>query len=222
MKLPLPGRRWLLVLCVFVLSSLWLLTPTPVLLPPAPAPPASACLVPPLPELSDAEALAFEQGGGSASAVNTGGLTSATARALGRFMRVVRSVGGVLALNSAYRPAAYQAHLRVVWETWMLQLRDNHEPQCQTLRAQVQQEFWRHHLLERQRPVPVSDHTLGIGFDAAVSIPAGARLHRRRVTLDHLARLAGILRPDVFRDPVHFRLIGARASRLRLRARRSA
>ena len=36
------------------------------------------------------------------------------------------------------------------------------------------------------------------------------RARRRRVSLDRLARLAGMMRPDIRRDPVHFRLIGGR------------
>ncbi len=216
--MPLPQKRWLFV-CVPVFSAVWFLTPRFAAVPPLPPTPPGACLVPPLPELSDPEALAFEQRAGSPDVADIHGLTSATARALARFARAVHSVGGAVALSSAYRPAAYQSHLRAVWETWILYLKDNKQIQCEGVRAQVQQEFLRHRLLERQRPVPVSDHTLGIGFDAAVSIPSGARLYRRRVTLDRLARLAGIHRPDIFRDPVHFRLVGARAQRIKVRAR---
>ena len=47
-----------------------------------------------------------------------------------------------------------------------------------------------------------SDHTRGMAFDAAVMIP---RLKRRRV--DYPARLAGLMRPDFRRDPVHFKLV---------------
>jgi hypothetical protein len=133
--------------------------------------------------------------------------------ALKRFQRIALSVGATVDLRSAYRPAAYQAHLQDVWDKWMLQLRDNRQPQCQELRSQVEQEFQRHQLLPTQRPVTRSDHTLGVGFDASVSIPAGARLGRRRVTVDLLARLSGIRRPDVLRDPVHFRLVGGRGLR---------
>ncbi len=168
------------------------------------------CPVAPIPELRDRHALAFEE---STTSLSTSGLTPRTARALTRFFRLVRSVGGAMDLKSAYRPAAYQAHLRSVWESWMWELRDNTEPACASLRAQVYGEFTRHHLLQTQRPVPLSDHTLGIGFDAAVTVPPGARLHRRRVTVDKLARMCGVSRPDIFRDPVHFRLIHGRGSR---------
>jgi hypothetical protein len=171
------------------------------------APGLPPCEVAPPSPVTDPQALAFEEG---ASAVDTDGLTKATARALTKFQRVVSSVGGSVELKSAYRPPAYQAHLQAVWDKWVLALRDNHQPQCEGVRAEVRSEFLRHRLLETQRPVSISDHSLGIGFDAQVSVPQGARLRRRRATLDLLAKLSGFLRPDVFRDPVHFRLIGGR------------
>jgi hypothetical protein len=62
-------------------------------------------------------------------------------------------------------------------------------------------------LLARQQPVPASDHALGLAFDAAVALPRGARLNRKRVTVDKLAALAGIKRPNSRRDPVHFKLL---------------
>jgi len=128
------------------------------------------------------------------------------ARALGRFQQLVRLVGGTFELKSAYRPPSYQAHLRAVWFEWMLGLRNNREPGCQMLRAQVGEEFTRHHLLEMQKPVTSSDHTRGLAFDATVVVPRVAWLNKRRMSLDQLALLAGIQRPDIPRDPVHFQL----------------
>jgi hypothetical protein len=61
--------------------------------------------------------------------------------------------------------------------------------------------------MESQRPVSYSDHTRGVGFDATVIMPAGARLKRRRVSVDLLALLVGVRRPDILHDPVHFRLV---------------
>jgi hypothetical protein len=80
------------------------------------------------------------------------------------------------------------------------------------LKASVGEEFTRHSLLLTQHPVTVSDHTLGIGFDAAITLPVitSKRARRNRVSLDRIARLSGVVRPDVRRDPVHFRLIGGR------------
>jgi D-alanyl-D-alanine dipeptidase len=152
--------------------------------------------------ITDDEALTFEKG----TSLDTGGLKPAMAVALDKFERLVRSVGGTVELKSAYRPPSYQAHLQAVWFKWMLELRNNRESGCQTLRAQVGEEFARHRLLEKQMPVTSSDHTRGLAFDATVVLPRVAWLRARRVSLDRLALLAGIKRPDILHDPVHFKL----------------
>jgi hypothetical protein len=169
--------------------------------------PYSGCDVEPLQEVSDAEALSFENRTGALGAVDLDGLTPSTAVALAKFQRMVTSVGGSIAITSAYRPAAYQEHLREVWEKWMVELRYNTDPLCQDLRAEVQEEFGRHTLLESQRPVLFSDHTRGLSFDAAVRLPRVKKGRKFRVSVDLLARRAGIRRPDIRRDPVHFKLL---------------
>ena len=163
---------------------------------------AIGCHVQPLSVVEDAEAVAFEQNVSTGAVVNVEGLTAETARSLDRFDRMVRLYGGRVNLTSAYRPASYQAHLQSVWDKWMVELRYDRTPECRDLRASVEQEFRSHELLERQRPVALSDHTRGMAFDATVLLP---RL-KRRVTMDSLALRAGLLRPDRWRDPVHFRL----------------
>jgi hypothetical protein len=174
------------------------------------APIQPPCRVAPLQAIEDAEALTMENAG-AGSNLNLDGLTPHTTRALTRFQTSIERQGGSFTLTSAYRPSAYQSHLRDVWFKWMFELRDNHDPSCMELKAEVGNEFARHSLLTTQYPVAVSDHTLGIAFDAAISFPAAAkRAKRRRVALDRLARLSGVQRPDVRRDPVHFRLIGGR------------
>ena len=87
------------------------------------------------------------------------------------------------------------------------QLRGNRSSACRALREEVGAEFARHKLLIRQQPVPASDHALGLAFDAAVAMPRGARLNGKRVTVDKLAAMAGIRRPNSRRDPVHFKLL---------------
>jgi D-alanyl-D-alanine carboxypeptidase len=169
--------------------------------------PHSTCSVAALPGIDDPDALAFEAGVGTAGVIDTAGLTPATARALTRFQQAIKSAGGTLDLKSAYRPTAYQDHLQAVWDKWMMGLRHHLEKGCQALRAEVGEEFARHHLLEKQRPVSYSDHTRGVGFDAAVFIPSRARQRRHRVSMDRLALLAGVRRPDIRHDPVHFRLV---------------
>lgn len=168
-------------------------------------PPARVCRVAPLPAITDPEASAFENSTDSAGPIDTGGLMPAMARALERFRELVDSVGGKFELKSAYRPPAYQAHLQEVWYKWM-ELRRNLQSGCRALRAEVKAEFERHNLMESQKPVSSSDHTRGLAFDAVVVLPRLARLRRSGISLDRLARLAGITRPDIRRDPVHFKL----------------
>jgi hypothetical protein len=178
---------------------------------PAPPPPP-ACSVPGLPFIEDEEAILFEESVQAGPRIDLAGLTPATSRALARFQKVVNSAGGDLWLTSAYRPAGYQQHLQAVWDKWS-ELRDNQQPECQDLKTAVAAEFTSHQLLTTQRPASVSDHTRGTGFDAAVTLTAIARHRRRRVNIDRLARRAGIHRPDIAHDPVHFRLTARSARR---------
>ncbi len=200
----LPVFRW------FV-NSEPVLTPQTIEVTAAVEPPPPPCSVAPLPVVTDPQALEFEGKTGAGPVVDLAGLTPRTSIALTRFEALVSKAGGDVTLTSAYRPAAYQQHLRDVWFKWMDELRDNQDPACASLKAQVGEEFTRHQLLPTQHPVPVSDHTLGIGFDAAVQLPVPApRAKRRLFSLDRIAKLAGMMRPDIRRDPVHFRLIGGR------------
>ena len=186
--------------------------------PPLPGNPAVArltgsCSVAPLEPIDDPAALQLENNSLSdelAGVVDVADMLPDAARALQRFQSSVVRAGGAIVLKSAYRPSAYQKHLQSVWYKWMNELRDNAEPGCQDLRAQVQEEFARHRLIETQHPVAISDHTRGIAFDATVELPRNARLGRRRLTLDGLARMAGLLRPAVAADPVHFKFLGVR------------
>ncbi len=163
------------------------------------------CKVAPLSEIWDPEAIAFENNADTAP-VDIDGLLPDTALALDTFKDMVTSLGGTFALKSAYRPPAYQAHLHEVWVKWR-QLRGNHSRACSALREEVGAEFARHQLLVRQQPVASSDHTVGLAFDAAVAMPRVARLHGKRMTVDRLAALVGVRRPDIRHDPVHFKLL---------------
>jgi hypothetical protein len=166
------------------------------------------CSVAPLDPIEDPAAKQLEASVGFDAVVDVSEMVPAAARALDRFESNVAGVGGTIILKSAYRPAAYQQHLQNVWYKWMKDLRYNRDSACQDLRAQVQDEFARHHLIETQHPVAVSDHTRGLAFDATVELPSHARLGRRHITLDSLARLAGLLRPAIAADPVHFKYVG--------------
>jgi hypothetical protein len=164
------------------------------------------CSVAPLDPIEETSAAQLESSG--ANVVDVDDMVPAAAVALGKFQDKVASVGGKMVLKSAYRPAAYQEHLQNVWYKWMSELKDNDDSACQTLRNDVQEEFTRHRLIETQHPVAVSDHTRGLAFDATVDLPPKAKMGRRKVTLDGLARLAGLLRPAIVADPVHFKFLG--------------
>jgi D-alanyl-D-alanine dipeptidase len=179
-----------------------------------------ACAVAPLNPIEDPAAQQLEAASESDQVADIPGMDPAAARALDRFQSRVAAAGGTLVLKSAFRPAAYQEHLQDVWYKWMTELRDNTEPACAEQRGQAAEEFARHRLIETQHPVTVSDHTRGLAFDAAVALPARARLGRRRVTLDRLARLSGLVRPAIAADPVHFKYVGVSPSRLTVRVNR--
>jgi hypothetical protein len=182
------------------------------------------CSVAPLEPVTDPDAQQLESQADVAtgSSVDLAGMAPAAATALNRFESKVTAVGGSMVLKSAYRPASYQKHLQDVWYKWM-DLKNNTDPGCQNLRAEVQREFQRHHLIESQHPVAASDHTRGLAFDATVSLPQNARLGRRRLTLDKLAHLVGLLRPAIAADPVHFKYVGGlRAASVRRRNPRTA
>lgn len=173
-----------------------------------PVQPVRACSVAPLDPISDPAAEQLELSSGSDGVVDIADMQPAAARALDRFQTKVTTAGGTIILKSAFRPAAYQRHLQDVWYKWMGELRNNQDPACQELKAQVQEEFTRHRLIETQHPVAVSDHTRGLAFDATVLLPPNAKIGRRRMTLDGLARLAGLIRPAIVADPVHFKWTG--------------
>jgi len=171
--------------------------------PPVPAPDASPCMITPLSSLDDPEALAFENG----QTLDTSSLSPNTSRAMSRFHAIVSKIGGTFSLRSAYRPPAYQEHLIQVWDKWMFEARNNTEPSCSGVRAEVWNEFQRHQLMGTQRPAVSSDHTRGWAFDAAVQLPSSARWRRKRATLDLLASAAGLFRPVPGTDWVHYRVI---------------
>ena len=183
-------------------------TPAPAILPAYEAPhPAEPCSVTPLDPIEDPATQQLEADAGSG--IDVSNMRPAAARALDRFESKVNAVGGTMVLKSAFRPAAYQQHLQNVWFKWMRELRNNQEPGCQEMRAQVRDEFLRHRLLETQHPVTDSDHTRGLAFDALVALPGNARLGRRRVSVDTLARSSGLMRPVIVADPVHFKYVGS-------------
>lgn len=154
------------------------------------------CPVPSLTPLTDPDAISFEQG----NRIITNRLTQATQTGLACMQQRVADLRGTFDLSSAYRPVAYQAHLREVWDRWQL-LRNNRNPQCATLKEQVRNEFAVNHVLVPTiRPAagnPNAPHSRGIAFDATIiGLTQGE-------TVDTVANGCGMRRPYA-NDPPHY------------------
>jgi len=64
-------------------------------------------------------------------------------------------------LSSAYRPVAYQDHLREVWSKWNDKLKNNTNPACAALKAKVKKEFDDHKLdASTLKPSRTSCHSI--------------------------------------------------------------
>lgn len=100
-----------------------------------------ACSVPPLTPITDEEAKRFENGAN----VDTEDLQPNMRTALDCVQNSVTAAHGTVTVTSAYRPPAYQVHLREVWDKWR-RLRDNADQRCRELRDTVSDEFHRHKL----------------------------------------------------------------------------
>jgi hypothetical protein len=152
----------------------------------------SSCPVAPLTTLTDATALNFEAG----NTVDTADLQPSMQTALACLQSAVGSAGGFTNLNSAYRPPAYQSHLREVWDKWNL-LKNNNAPVCASIKTAVQTEFNRHHLLASQQPASANGaHTQGLAIDITSTLP--------NATFLQLANQCHLYRPVPATDPVHF------------------
>ena len=155
-----------------------------------------ACSVQGLTPITDPIAQQFENG----NTLNTTNLAPTMQTAYTNFRNAVAANAGNLTLNSAYRPPAYQVHLRDVWDKWQL-LKNNTLPQCQSLKTLVQGEVNRHGIGNlRTRPASATGyHTQGLALDvnfAATGLPVQ--------TIVNLAAQSGLIRPLVAKDPVHF------------------
>jgi hypothetical protein len=95
--------------------------------------------------------------------LDTAKLTQGTRTALTCLQNAVGAAMGTLTVTSAYRPQAYQNHLREVWDKWQA-IKDRTDAACADTKAQVQTEWNRHDLAFQ--PALVSDHSSGTAFDA--------------------------------------------------------
>jgi len=145
-------------------------TGPPAAAPPAPAPaaPAATCHVAPIAPITDADAAAME-GGTRVIWNNTSAGLQAAANDL---VTRITGAGGTATITSAYRPQAYQDHLREVWDKARA-LRDNPGgAECDTVRAAVNAEM-ANHSLNVDRPVAqISNHRAGNAVDISWTLPA--------------------------------------------------
>ena len=124
----------------------------------------------------DPGAAMFEAGAGTMAIVDKSGLTEATAGALARLEQLVTSLGGTPGIEIRISsPGLSGASPGSVGQD------EGAAPQPPAglpgaPRGGDSAEFSRHRLLVTQRPVSDSDHTRGVGIDAALILPRGARL----------------------------------------------
>lgn len=177
------------------------------------------CPVAALPEITDPQAREIEQPETFSTMTVDGhtvrvssralldGLTTSMRAALDDLLtRIVNTPGaGTPSINSAYRPQAYQDHLRAIRDrATELGARvsngrvtfTNDDDRCAALRDEIARELLNHGL--KNNPVARrSDHRTGNAVDVSVSLPSGT-------SIDNLAAAAGLQRPLPVKDPVHF------------------
>ena len=157
------------------------------------------CPVQPLTPLTDPIAQQFEAG----NRIDRTGLTQAMQTATNCFENAVNNAGGNFALNSAFRPPQYQAHLQEIWDkrAALRRVRGAQRRQnCAQLRQQVEAEFQNHQLMPRQRPANDNGpQTRGEAIDVPIF---GMGLPVAQVF--QLAAGCNLQRPFPAADPVHF------------------
>lgn len=160
-------------------------------------PAAAQCPVAAIAPITDADALQMENGTRVIWNNTAAGLQPAATS----LQAAVVAEGGTAVFQSAYRPQAYQTHLREVWDKARA-LRNNNSAACAAVKAAVTAEM-DNHALAVDRPVGrVSNHSDGSAFDMSWNLPNAANPGQR---IDALARAAGLHRP-VANDPIHFTL----------------
>jgi hypothetical protein len=153
------------------------------------------CPVEPLKPITDPDALRFENGDN----VRTDRLSANIQRNLQCLRNAIalERPAGSITVTSAWRPQAYQDHLReIVDKISQINTEGNKKiPACDPIRSDLLLEKARHGLgtiVGR-----TSNHTAGNAFDASWSGIRAARL-------DALATQCGLTRPFPTDDPVHF------------------
>ncbi|HKP11964.1 MAG TPA: hypothetical protein VJZ91_07620, partial [Blastocatellia bacterium] len=160
--------------------------------------PAETCPVAAITPLTDPDALTMEGGATVVWNHTAEGLETAA----NNLVTLVQADGGTASIQSAYRPQAYQSHLREVWDK-ARDLRGNASLACAAVRTAVNQEMTHHGLLV-DRPVAArSNHTGGTAVDISWTLPDAADEEAR---IDELAGQAGLRHRLHAADRPHFEL----------------
>ena len=158
--------------------------------PPPPTPPPT-CPVAALQSITDPVAREHEEG----RYVRNPDMDNVTVQVRAGAACVVQTTAGFQAtarITSGFRPPAYQAHLREVWDKWK-QLVNNSTESCRAIKMEVQAHWVKHGLV--RQPVRNSNHSSGGAVDIA-GVPAAQA--------DLIAAECNMFRPEPVEDPVHF------------------
>jgi hypothetical protein len=141
---------------------------------PAPTPDAGIdagtpvpCPVAPIAAITDPDALAMEAGTRVIWNHTAANLQTCANTLVG----LIHGAGGTATITSAYRPQAYQDHLREVWDKARA-LQSHPETACNTVRAAVNAEMANHSLSVTRPVAQISNHRAGNAVDISWTLPA--------------------------------------------------
>jgi D-alanyl-D-alanine carboxypeptidase len=154
----------------------------------------AACPIAPLTKLTDADAIALENGGPP----RVDKLTAAFKQNLSCMQTKVAAAGGTFTVTSAWRPQQYQDHFREIFDKWQ-QFQSSpglkNRPECRPTYEQIVAEKQKHGL--QAMVGKTSRHVAGTALDAVWS-------NIQDATVDQLATQCGISRPWPNKDRPHF------------------
>lgn len=118
-----------------------------------------------------------------------------------KFIGLIGAAGSAR-VTSAYRPQAYQAHLREIWDRWCAQnLRSNASPSCSSLKSTVSAEVTKHFGSSWScgSVGATSRHTSGTGVDIS-------GINQRSMTVVQAAAQSCLTWQNYPGDPYHYDL----------------
>lgn len=152
------------------------------------------CPVAPLTQISDTEFSKYETGPyAKAPDVDPSRVTQATIDGAQCIIREAANEKIPARINVGYRPPAYQAHIREVYDKWQ-QLKDNTNSTCAQVKEEVRREWERHGPFAHQ-PGKTSNHPSGKAMDIWMKDYSKA---------DTIAARCNMKRPLGAADRVHF------------------